>query len=410
MIDGSRKTRGPAGAEHLLTNIERSPSGARGPTASSGARSSLGGVSRRIFVCGASAGLAAAALGCAPGATRQSLSPQPPPKGVDPALVEILRLAALAPSGHNAQPWFVAIEGMNLSIQRDESCELPAVDPQNRELALSVGAFIENLSLAAGAAGFTAEIEIVGQDPKEDHELARVSLIPSEASGYNLERLEQRRTLRKGHLDRPLDNTTLAALTGPLDHFAFFPADSAEGRRLAELTYGANEQQTWRDDAQRELAMWMRLADEEVEAQRDGLTPEGMEIHGIAGAVVRRYDNEDVMSKRFRERSLKMVREQLDAYGGWLVIRGLSGLEGLIQTGRQWQRSFLLARELGVAFHPMTQALEEKGYVDLVLEEFGGSGGWPQFLLRTSFVAPEDYAAPVSPRKPVAWFVDVVER
>ncbi len=39
---------------------------------------------------------------------------------------------------------------------------LPEVDPGNREALLSIGAFAENLSLAAGTYGLKAEMEIRG--------------------------------------------------------------------------------------------------------------------------------------------------------------------------------------------------------------------------------------------------------
>ena len=66
----------------------------------------------------------------------------------------ILYHASLAPSGHNSQPWCVHIDGPGAwRVTIDESRQLPAVDPSNRELLLSMGAFIENLSLAAGSLG-----------------------------------------------------------------------------------------------------------------------------------------------------------------------------------------------------------------------------------------------------------------
>ena len=56
---------------------------------------------------------------------------------------EILYLASLAPSGHNTQPWFIKyIEPNHWTICNDKSKWLSAVDPNQRETILSIGAFI----------------------------------------------------------------------------------------------------------------------------------------------------------------------------------------------------------------------------------------------------------------------------
>jgi hypothetical protein len=58
---------------------------------------------------------------------------------------EILYLASLAPSGHNTQPWFVRyLAPYHWTIGNDKSKWLPAVDPNQRETILSLGAFLRD--------------------------------------------------------------------------------------------------------------------------------------------------------------------------------------------------------------------------------------------------------------------------
>jgi hypothetical protein len=65
-------------------------------------------------------------------------------KGIDEEIARILWYASLAPSGHNSQPWFVKVaEKGKWIIGGDPKRRLPAVDPDNRELLLSIGAFAE---------------------------------------------------------------------------------------------------------------------------------------------------------------------------------------------------------------------------------------------------------------------------
>ncbi len=76
----------------------------------------------------------------------------------------ILCLASLAPSGHNTQPWTLRKTAANRwIIGSARERWLPAVDPDNRELLLSIGAFLENLVSAAGHFGYRAEVRITAR-------------------------------------------------------------------------------------------------------------------------------------------------------------------------------------------------------------------------------------------------------
>jgi hypothetical protein len=69
---------------------------------------------------------------------------------MDPQILEILSYSARASSSHNAQPWRIEIsERDTLRLIADRSRYLPAVDPENREMLLSFGAFLETLDQAA---------------------------------------------------------------------------------------------------------------------------------------------------------------------------------------------------------------------------------------------------------------------
>ena len=90
----------------------------------------------------------------AEGIVREDVEEPPgsaPASLIPPDLHRILYYASLAPSGHNAQPWTVRLDGQQMWIGTDSARWLPNVDPTNREVTLSVGAFIENLIAAAPA-------------------------------------------------------------------------------------------------------------------------------------------------------------------------------------------------------------------------------------------------------------------
>ena len=324
---------------------------------------------------------------------------------LDQDRMKILRYASLAPSGHNTQPWAVRVVSTDeWIVEADPGRRLPAVDPDNRETLLSIGAFVENMMIAAGAAGFTCHIEMLTTSPA-DRDLLRVSLAPGRPSGYPLSRLETRRTVKNGLRAETLRAPDLAALSASLaDRLHYFPRGTAHADCLREATVESFRAQSLRDDAQRELTGWLRLSRSAARRHRDGLTVDGMEIEGVAGLLVRSFcDPADFMKPRYRQQGIDTTARLAAAGGGWMVITSTGDTAAdLIDTGRRFQRMALLARERGVAIHPMTQILEEAGG----RQQFRAhhpEGVIPQFILRVGYI--DRYPEPVSLRRPVAWFL-----
>lgn len=330
--------------------------------------------------------------------------------GLDQTGAAILSYASWAPSGHNSQPWTVKVhDERRWTIQADPSRRLPAVDPDNRELLLSLGAFTENLVLAAGALGLEAIVEVTASSSHE-RDIARVELIPGRPTGYPLRRLADRRTVKKGYQNRELSSAAVQKLEESFDgRLFYFPRESRHARCIADGAVEAFRHQSDRDPAQAELAAWIRFDDREAEKLRDGLTPAGMEITGLAGWYVRHFmSTQDVVGERFRKEGVDLTARLANEGAGWLVITSPGDRPAdLIDTGRRFERMFLTLREQGLAIHPMTQQLEETAWRERIAGQHG-SGMIPQFILRVGF--PERYPAPVSLRRPAAWFTTKSDR
>ena len=76
-----------------------------------------------------------------------SVDPADFPTGspIGQAIEFCLRYAVLAPSTHNTQPWWFAIDGNTVTIGLDVSRGLAVVDPEDREGLISVGAALFHL-------------------------------------------------------------------------------------------------------------------------------------------------------------------------------------------------------------------------------------------------------------------------
>ena len=78
-------------------------------------------------------------------------------------------------------------------IGTERSRWLPKVDPTNREVALSLGAFVENLMTAAPSYGHVAHCD--GIEPPTATELIHVRLTQGTQRIVPLEQIRARRTL-----------------------------------------------------------------------------------------------------------------------------------------------------------------------------------------------------------------------
>jgi hypothetical protein len=319
---------------------------------------------------------------------------------------EILYLASLAPSGHNTQPWQIKyIEPYHWIICNDKTKWLQAVDQTQRETILSIGAFIQNLELAANNAGYSCQFNLLAVTNQDENILeVRLQKNPS-ATKYDISTLKNRRTVRSGYLNDVLKNDDVTyPLENEKDFLHFIPNSAKEHNWLNEQTLEANRIQTYRDAVQKELAEWIRFSSSEAKKHCDGLTTAGMELDGIPGWILRNfYKQEDVLKKAFREQGIDKVKKQLSLSAGWLIITSKDhSVATLLETGKRFQRMFLKIRDRNIAIHPMTQVLEEAETKKQVNTSIGITDEI-QFMLRTGYV--KNYPKPVTLRRPVSWFV-----
>ncbi len=321
---------------------------------------------------------------------------------LDRTAIETLALSTRAPSGHNTQPWTVSVlDKEHWIVGIEATRRLPAVDPTARETLLSLGAFLENLVVAAGHYGYAVEYEVIAHAPT-DANVIDLRLRKTGPVEQPLDRIRLRRTVRNGYLPSEIKSTDLASVIGREEGFHYFPRGSTAAAYLSEGTIEANRRQAFRDKAEEELASWIRWSAADAAKFRNGLTPAGMEIEGLTGWYVSHfYNRAAVLTKSFRETTIKQVMERVAQGGGWLVLSSPgSAVSTLIETGRKFQRMWLRLRDRNIAIHPMTQMLEEAPWREQVARSLG-IDGTPQFILRIGYI--NSYPAPTSLRMPPGW-------
>jgi hypothetical protein len=326
--------------------------------------------------------------------------------GLDEDMAHIFHLALQAPSGHNTQPWRLVPCGQAVwELRLDQRRCLPAVDPTGREAVLSLGAFCENAAQAAPLYGYGIDFQLQdGADVCIRMEFIRCQRQLDTATA---ERLCKRRTLRRSLTTQPLAASELAYIREGGDDIRFFPREAETGRRLAELTLQANQAQSGDKAIQTELSHWIRWRRAEQERYKDGLTPAAMEMEPamqwLAEYIFRPAWQ---LSPQFQAGSLAMVQEQLQAGAGWIVCSSEGdSRSALLAAGRSFEKLWLRAAGLGLALHPMTQALEQADCRAEVEQLAVSDHHKVQFLARVGHC--NSYPPPVSWRRPLA---DIIER
>ncbi|WP_153802486.1 Acg family FMN-binding oxidoreductase [Paludibacter jiangxiensis] len=313
---------------------------------------------------------------------------------------KIIYYATLAGSSHNTQPWRVEVLGdREIRVFADTTRVLNVIDPKKRELYISLGAFIENLDLAAGALGYATEVQVLPRSERTAC-VAVVALKRARPSGFDLHSIVGRRTLRVSFHTADIRKEEVASILGDDWQTSFFAASTEEGRFIAKQTLSAYRQQSMNREAQAEFASWVRFSDRDVRLRQDGITTAGMQINGIKGFVVRNFFKPaDAEKKQFVQAGIGTTEKQVNNCGGWLALTSVdNSVQSWIDVGRRYERMNIICTSLCIGFQPMNQLVEEQNFLENVQHELG-KGGEIQFVARIGYVI--ETPSPVSPRRSV---------
>ncbi len=309
-----------------------------------------------------------------------------------------LSWALLAPNPHNRQPWLVDLaEAGVVTLYVDTAKLLPHTDPFNRQITIGLGCFLELMRMAASHDGQRVEITPFpqGHDDRalDARPVARAvfapdpSVTPDPLFAYALDRRSNKEPYDTA---RPLPDDTLEKLAvattarfgGTLDlkEVADWRAFTREALRIEIET-----PRTYRESVD-----LFRIGRAEVDANPDGIDFTGpvFEVLGATGMITR--DSVLDTSSQAYKAGLDAVYANTDTAMGhvWLVTPGNARIDQ-IATGADWLRVNLAAAAAGVAFQPLSQALQEYPemaalYADLNAK-LAPTGGTVQMLARIGY-------------------------
>lgn len=295
-----------------------------------------------------------------------------------------LRYAILAPSGHNAQPWWFRIEDHSIVVGMDPSRGLAVVDPIDREATISVGAALFMLRLALMHFGFQARVTL-WPDPVDPEACARVDVadggVPDPDLDTLFEAITRRHTSHARFTDAALPQGVLDALVkdarsegADLLHVVDYPAK----HEVAEIVSLADRAQMADKRFRRELAAWLRPAQTH---RTDGIRGYGSDLAQVmsvaAPLVVRTFDVGEGRAARDVElatgsAALAALTTTLDDRTAWL------------QAGQALARVALRATAANVHVGFLDQPLEVPELRTAAANAFGTEAS-VQLLLRLGY-------------------------
>lgn len=307
----------------------------------------------------------------------------------------LIHYAAMAPSGHNTQPWKFSVHDNQIRIHPDFTRRLPVVDPDDHALYISLGCALENLIIAARHEGFSAKVNYFPDD--EEYLEVKLTEESSEDDDELFDVIPERQSNRSLYNGESIPDSHLEQLTNVVDSSSTtlrkFYAGHEDAEHIISLVKEANRIQFKDRGFVDELISWIRFSKQEAVEQKDGLTSEAMGFPSVprwlGKMIIRKFATPEGEAKKCE----KMIRSSPVLM---VFIAKNQSKKNWVDLGRHFQRAALMATKLGISHAHLNMPCE----VESVKEKFSGflnlkKNEEPLLLIRLGYSKP----MPKSPRR-----------
>lgn len=297
--------------------------------------------------------------------------------------------AVKAPSGHNTQPWKFRQNESAVEVYPDFDRRLPVVDPDDRELFVSLGCATENLCLAAQNIGYESSVAV------GDTGVIAVTLTEEVDIKSNplFEQIDLRQTNRSIYTGEEIALDALKRLQairsedGVSVHY--YARQTKQFNDIEQYVLRGNTHQMQNEAFKAELKSWMRFNKKHQDQTLDGLS------YAVFGAPnVPRWMAEPIMAMAINAKTQNKADRDKIASASHLVLfttRENSRREW-VDLGRTLQRFLLTATELGISHAYLNQPNEEAEIASEMARTLGLAGEYPTILLRIGYGERQAYS------------------
>mgnify|MGYP000294122482 CR=1 FL=1 len=301
----------------------------------------------------------------------------------------MIEQATKAPSGHNTQPWLFKTGDQSIEIHPDFEKSLKIVDPDHRELFISLGCALENLCLAASAKGYNCEPSI------SEEGIITVHLTKNHASKERplFQQIPVRQTNRGKYNGQMIDAETFEQLRNiecfPGTNFHFYKNGESGFNTIKDFVVRGNILQMQDKNFTDELISWMRLNKKQSLSTRDGLSyavfgapsmPAFISRPIIRGALTPDKQNKGDIKKMQSSSHFVLFTTRSNSHQEW------------INLGRTLQQFLLQSTQWGIAHAYMNQPCELKELTEEMKTSLEMDNEHPAILLRAGYAEKAPYS------------------
>jgi nitroreductase len=303
----------------------------------------------------------------------------------------LIRLACMAPSVHNTQPWVWAVDGDKVHLFADRRRWLANADPNERDLIISCGAALHHLQVAAAGLGWRAQIRRRPNRVNPAY-LATITFEPSAAEATDaalLQALRLRHTDRRPNAAKPVLHEDLDRLLGAAARFgvASFAVVSSSARgALLRLLDAADAAQRNNPKYLEEMNSWVDRG------KGDGIPSANLLRH--------RAGDRDPAT-RFPSGHLADLVPGSEPPALLALCTSSDDVPSRLHAGEALSAVLLRAHLAGLSAVPLSQATEHEAARMILQDELVGSAAEPQIVVKVGWPGDPDRPAPPTPRRPL---------
>jgi hypothetical protein len=278
-----------------------------------------------------------------------------PPTGGGRNDRDLIRMASLAASSHNTQPWTFTVGADAIVIRPDLTRRCPVVDPDDAHLYKSIGCATENLVQAARAQGVAPVVDV---DPAHGSVTVAVKHVGSPHPNPLADAILTRQCTRASYDGTALSLAELHELmsAGTLGGArCTILTEPEQLHTVAEFVRQGNLAQLNDATFRRELVSWIRFNSRAALATRDGLAGRATGQPSVPtwfGTALQRM-------LITADKQARLDDERLESSAGVaVVVTTGNDIADWIDAGRAYQRFALRAEVLDVRTAFVNQPIE----------------------------------------------------
>ncbi len=302
-----------------------------------------------------------------------------------------------APSGHNSQPWKFFTGENYIEIYPDFNFALPVVDPEHRELYISLGCAGENICAAAAFFGYKAEWSLK-TNPEGIH-FIRIDLeeIATSSSKNIIKLIELRQSNRNYYNGKLIEDEQIEIIRkipGEKNvNIHFYKKGTPGFNTISAFIQKGNAIQMSDNRFKDELLSWIRFNKKQVEKTRNGLTYKVMGSPSMPKMLGKLIVKSFLKPKKQNKSDLGKINSSSHFI---LLTTKTNSIAEWLALGFYLERVLLQLTEMGIANAYLNPPCEITTLADDLRKQLPIDNEFPTIIMRIGFV---DKKTPYSPRR-----------